>query len=101
MYLDARPWADIDGPSLAGCAAVLQLLPENIPCLCARSGWPPSALPCPAQPDAPPLSPSLLRAVPKHPLIAGEAVRAQEDQGDEVYVEEADDRSRADPARPS
>jgi hypothetical protein len=33
MDLDALPWAELDGPSLVGCAAALQLLPENIPCL--------------------------------------------------------------------
>jgi hypothetical protein len=88
LYLDARPWADIDCPSSAGCAAALQLLLENIPCLLRAQRLASIGAALPRTADAPPLSPSRLRAVPKHPLIAGEAVPAQEDPGDEVYVEE-------------
>ena len=88
LDLDARPWDDIDGPSLAGCAAALQLLPENIPCLLRAQRLAAIGAALPARPDAPPLSPRRLRAVLKHPLIAGEAVRAQEDPYDGVYVEE-------------
>ena len=88
MDLDARPWADMDGPSLAGCAAALQLLPENIPCLLRAQRLAAIGAALPARPDASPLSPSRLRAVLKHPLIAGEAVLTQEDPYDDVYVEE-------------
>ena len=33
MDLASRPWGEVDGPSLVSCAACLQLLTENIPCL--------------------------------------------------------------------
>jgi len=88
LDLNARPWADIDGPSLAGCAAALQLLPTNIPCLLRAQRLAAIGAALPARPDAPPLSPSQLRAILKHPLIAGEAVLAQEDPYDDVYAEE-------------
>jgi hypothetical protein len=64
------------------------LLPENIPCLLRAQRLAAIGAALPARPDAPPVSPSRLRAVLKHPLIADEDVRAQEDPYDDVYVEE-------------
>ena len=88
MDLDARPWAELDGPSLVGCAAALQLLPENIPYLIRAQRLAAIGAALPARPDARPLSPSRLRALLKDPLISGEYVRSQEDPYDDVYVEE-------------
>ena len=63
-------------------------MPENIPCLLRLQRFAAIGAALPARPDAPPLSPSRLRAVLKHPLIAGKSVRAQEDPYDDIYVEE-------------
>ena len=88
LDLDARPWAELDGPSLASSAAALQLLPENIPCLLRAQRLAAIGAALPARRAAPPLSPSRLRAVLKHPLIAGPDVLSQEDPYEEVFVEE-------------
>jgi hypothetical protein len=88
MDLGVPPWAQLDGPSLAACAAALQLLPENIPFLTRAQRLAAVGAALPARPDAPPISSSRLRAVLKDPLISGEFVRAQEDPYDDVYVEE-------------
>lgn len=73
---------------MVASAAGLQLVQENIPCLLRLQRLAAIGVALPARPDAPPLSPSRLRAVLKHPLIAGKSVRAQEDPYDDVYVEE-------------
>ena len=88
MKLDVAPWADLDGPSLASCAAALQLVPENVPCLIRAQRLAAIGAALPARPDAPPLAPSRLRAILKHPLISGDAVRREEDLYDGIYVEE-------------
>jgi hypothetical protein len=88
MDLDTLPWAELDGPSLASCAAALQLLPENIPCLIRAQRLAAVGAALPARPDARPLSSSRLRALLKSPLISGEDVRSQEDPYEDVYVEE-------------
>jgi hypothetical protein len=88
MNLNVRPWAGLDGPSLASCAAGLQLMPENIPYLTRAQRLAAIGASLPAAPDIRLLSPSGLRALLKDPLISGENVRQQEDTYEDVYVEE-------------
>ncbi len=88
MDLDGLPWAEVDGPSLVSCAAGLQLLGENIPCLLRIQRLAAIGASLPARPGAPFLAPSRLRALLKHEYVAGEMVRSQEDPYDDLYVEE-------------
>jgi len=88
MKLDGRPWANLDGPSVVSSAAALQLLKENIPYLVRIQRLAAIGAALSARPDAPPLSPSGLRALLKHPLVSGDNVRSHEDPYDDVYVEE-------------
>jgi len=69
-------------------AAALQLLKENIPYLVRIQRLAAIGAALSARPDAPPLSPSGLRALLKHPLVSGDNVRSHEDPYDDVYVEE-------------
>src|ERR1017187_659351 len=88
MDLTISPWANLDGPSLAGCAAALQLMPENIPYLTRAQRLAAIGAALHASPHARTLSPSGLRALLKQPLISGERVRRAEDPYEQVYVEE-------------
>jgi hypothetical protein len=88
LDLDCRPWAELDGPSLAVSAAALQLMPENIPYLVRAQRLAAIGVALPARPGLQPLSTTRLRALLKHPLISGDEVRAQEDPYEELYVEE-------------
>ena len=88
MDLDGLPWAEVDGPSLVSCAAGLQLLGENIPCLLRIQRLAAIGASLPALPGAPFLAPSRLRALLKHEYVASEMARSQEDPYDDLYVEE-------------
>jgi hypothetical protein len=88
LDLNVPPWAGVDGPSLAGCAAALQLLPENIPFLIRLQRLASVGAALPPARDARPLSPSRLRALLRDPLISGEDVRREEDPYEDLYVEE-------------
>jgi len=88
LDFDARPWAQLDGPSLASSAAALQLLPENIPCLLRAQLLAAIGAALPARPGVRPLSSSQLRAALKDPDVSGESVRAEEDPYEQPYVEE-------------
>lgn len=88
MDLNVSPWLGLDGPSVASCAAALQLMPENIPYLTRTQRLAAVGVSLPAVPGARPLATSRLRALLKAPLISGEDVRRQEDPYEEVYVEE-------------
>jgi len=86
--LNASLWAGLDGPTLASCAAALQLMPENIPFLTRLRRAAVIGAALPTAPGARPLSPSGVRALLKHPLISGEDVRREEDPYDDAYVAE-------------
>lgn len=88
LDLKVPPWAGVDGPSLAGCAAALQLMPENIPFLIRLQRLAAVGAALPPARDARPLSPSRLRALLRDPLISGEDVRREEDPYEDLYVEE-------------
>jgi len=86
--LSGRPWQDVDGPSLAACAAALQLLPQNIPRLLRLQRLAAIGAALPHRPNAVRLSPSKLRALLKDPLVSGPNARAQEDPYDDIYTSE-------------
>ncbi|MFF1873001.1 hypothetical protein [Kitasatospora herbaricolor] len=86
--LSGRPWQDVDGPSLAACAAALQLLPQNIPRLLRLQRLAAIGAALPHRPNAVRLSPSKLRALLKDPLVSSSTVRAQEDPYDDLYIAE-------------
>src|ERR1017187_10997257 len=88
MDLTISPWANLDGPSLAGCAAALQLMPENIPYLTRAQRLAAIGAALHASPHARTLSPRGLGALLKQSLISGERVRRAEDPYEQVYVEE-------------
>lgn len=75
--MNASPWAGLDGPTLASCAAALQLMPENIPFLTRLQRAAVIGAALPTAPGARPLSPSGLWSLLKHPLISGEDVRRE------------------------
>ncbi|MEU7011884.1 hypothetical protein [Streptomyces sp. NPDC046332] len=88
LVADGRAWDVVDGPSLVRCAAGLQLMRENIPCLVRLQRLAAVGAGLPRRPDAPPLSPSRLRSLLKEPVIGDEIVRAQEDPYGDLYTAE-------------
>jgi hypothetical protein len=75
MELDGKPWAEVDGPSLVSCAAGLQLLTENIPCLLRAQRLAAIGAALPARSGAPFLAPSRLRGLLKHEYDRGDGRR--------------------------
>ncbi len=84
----AKPWRDVDGPSLVRAAAALQLLPENIQRLVRLQRLAAIGAALPARPEAPRKSPSRLRSLLKDPLVSGPNVRSGEDPYDDLYTAE-------------
>jgi len=84
----AKPWRDVDGPSLVRAAAALQLLPENIQRLVRLQRLAAIGAALPARPEAPRMSPSRLRSLLKDPLVSGPNVRSGEDPYDDLYTAE-------------
>lgn len=85
--LNAAPWCELDGPTVAAAAAGLQLLPGNIARLLRLQRLAAIGSALPPRPTAPRLSPSRLRSILKHELLSAE-VRPYEDHYDDLYTHE-------------
>lgn len=86
--LHNHPWLALDGPSLAGVAAGLQLLPENIEMLNRLQRLTAIGCALPVRSGAQPLSPSKLRNLTKDQTVSGEGIRRMEDPYADFYSAE-------------
>lgn len=80
----ARPWAAIDGPSLAQAAAALQLLPDNRPALLRLQSLAAIGASLPVREERARLSPSALRHALQQPVV--EQLMRHEDPPEDLFV---------------